>query len=151
VVAALKLKQAGVKSIGIVDCDQHYGDGTVNLLKRHSLREVQHYTFGGDNVTASTAARWLQKLPSTLEKFKDCQVLLYQAGADPYINDPLGGVLTKDQLRQRDQIVFEYFHALKIPVAWNLAGGYTNPFSEVLEIHTNTVIECLKAMNGGAE
>jgi hypothetical protein len=34
----------------------------------------------------------------------DCDVLLYQAGADPHINDPLGGWLTTAQLRERDRI-----------------------------------------------
>jgi acetoin utilization deacetylase AcuC-like enzyme len=34
----------------------------------------------------------------------DCEVLLYQAGADPHINDPLGGWLTTAQLRERDRI-----------------------------------------------
>lgn len=36
-----------------------------------------------------------------------CDVVLYQAGADAHIDDPLGGFLTTSQLLQRDHLVFE--------------------------------------------
>jgi len=29
-----------------------------------------------------------------------------------------------------------------VPIAWNLAGGYQEPLSNVLEIHDNTMLEC---------
>jgi hypothetical protein len=59
-----------------------------------------------------------------VRQFADCDVLLYQAGADPHIDDPLGGWLTDAQLAQRDRLVFETCRELGLPVAWNLAGGY---------------------------
>lgn len=79
--------------------------------------------------------------------------MLYQAGADPHINDPLGGFLDSDQLRERDRIVFAGLKALGVPVAWNLAGGYQQKrrmdgswdISAVLAIHDATMAECVAA------
>ncbi len=72
----------------------------------------------------------------------DCAVLLYQAGADPHVDDPLGGWLTTEQLRERDRRVFEAARGAGVPVAWNLAGGYQTPLRNVLDIHDHTLIEC---------
>jgi acetoin utilization deacetylase AcuC-like enzyme len=69
-------------------------------------------------------------------------VILYQAGADPHVDDPLGGWLTTEQLAQRDRIVFETARAMQVPIAWNLAGGYQRPLRNVLDIHDNTLRAC---------
>ena len=78
----------------------------------------------------------------------DCDVVLYQAGADPHINDPYGGWLTTDELRQRDAVVFDALKAAGVPVAWDLAGGYQTErdgsIPKVLEIHDNTMRECVR-------
>ena len=75
--------------------------------------------------------------------FADCDLLIYQAGADPHVNDPLGGFLTTAELSERDRIVFSVAKSIGIPVVWNLAGGYQEPLSRVLEIHRNTMIACV--------
>ena len=48
--------------------------------------------------------------------------MIYQAGADPHIDDPLGGILTTKQMSWRDRQVFEQLGHK--PLVWNLAGGY---------------------------
>ena len=67
-------------------------------------------------------------------------------GADPHINDPLGGWLTTEQLAERDRLVFSAAKRLGIPIAWNLAGGYQidedGGISKVIEIHNNTMLAC---------
>ncbi|MEI6269080.1 MAG: hypothetical protein WCP01_09395, partial [Methylococcaceae bacterium] len=72
---------------------------------------------------------------------------LYQAGADPHIDDPLGGWMTTLQLYQRDMIVFKTAREMNLPVAWNLAGGYqrdeNGELLPVLQIHDNTMKACL--------
>jgi acetoin utilization deacetylase AcuC-like enzyme len=72
--------------------------------------------------------------------------VLYQAGADPFIHDPLGGVLTAEQLRRRDEIVFDWSASSAIPLAWNLAGGYARDAAgtirPVLDIHDATLLAC---------
>jgi acetoin utilization deacetylase AcuC-like enzyme len=85
---------------------------------------------------------------SILERFADCDLLLYQAGADPHVDDPLGGWLTTAQLRERDRRVFSGCRAAGLPVAWNLAGGYQSPLSKVIAIHDHTMLECLAAFVG---
>jgi acetoin utilization deacetylase AcuC-like enzyme len=83
----------------------------------------------------------------------DCDVVLYQAGADPHLDDPLGGWLTTEQLRRRDAGVFASFREIGVPVAWNLAGGYQKAadgsIPRVLEIHDNTAIECVRTFARG--
>ncbi len=82
-------------------------------------------------------------MPQMVAGMKDCDVILYQAGADPHIDDPLGGWLTTRQLFERDQHVFESAAELGIPVAWNLAGGYQTPLRKVLTIHDGTMMACV--------
>jgi acetoin utilization deacetylase AcuC-like enzyme len=62
----------------------------------------------------------------------------YQAGADPHVDDPLGGFLDTQQLYDRDQRVFRAARAHRLPMVWNLAGGYQEPLRRVLDIHDNT-------------
>ena len=78
-----------------------------------------------------------------VRSFADCDLLIYQAGADPHINDPLGGFLTTAELAERDQIVFSAAKAGGIPLVWNLAGGYQEPVAHILEIHRNTILACV--------
>jgi acetoin utilization deacetylase AcuC-like enzyme len=93
-------------------------------------------------LAAAGRAEFLAAIPSRVRQFADCHVLLYQAGADPHIHDPLGGWLTDAQLAQRDRLVFETCRDLGLPVAWNLAGGYQSPLRKVLNIHDATLRAC---------
>ena len=65
-------------------------------------------------------------------------MILYQAGADPHVDDPLGGMLTSSQMYERDKLVFETARERGVPVVWNLAGGYQTPIEKVLELHLTT-------------
>ena len=148
IVAAQKLKAANLaQNVGILDYDMHYGDGTDDIIYRLGLDWITHYTTGREFRRAEQAELFLRRIPEHIERMKNCQVILYQAGADPHLSDPLGGWLTTEQLRERDRIVFDAARRLKIPIAWNLAGGYQEEpdggIPNVLEIHRNTAIECL--------
>ena len=50
-----------------------------------------------------------------------------------------------EELFARDRMVFCVARTLGIPVVWNLAGGYQEPLSRVLEIHCNTMKACVEA------
>jgi acetoin utilization deacetylase AcuC-like enzyme len=147
VVAAQVLRvRYGLAKVGIIDFDQHYGDGTENIKTKLGLNYIEHYSLGSTGVTSPSADSWLDTLEDyLLDKFALCEVIIYQAGADPFINDPLGGRLTKEQMRRRDEIVFRVAKHLNVGVAWNLAGGYTDIFQHVLDIHNNTMGEALKS------
>lgn len=154
-VAVRALQDRGLaRRIGILDCDVHYGDGTDDILRRLDIKDVRHWTFGAEFSGLADGERFLKLLPGVLEGFENCEVVLYQAGADPFIDDPLGGVLTAAELQRRDELVFEYFAAAGIPIAWNLAGGYTRDAAgtirPVLDIHDATLRACHAAYAGAA-
>jgi len=75
-------------------------------------------------------------------------LVIYQAGADTHVDDPLGGLLTSDQMRERDSTMFAIARRLSIPLTWNLAGGYQieadGSIPRVVELHLNTFEEALK-------
>jgi len=134
--------------VAILDCDMHYGDGTDDIIERLDAKSwVKHWTAGAPYVAPRQAADFFEELPEIIEAMADCDIVLYQAGADPHIDDPLGGWLTTDQLYLRDRTVFAGFKRLGVPVVWNLAGGYQKSpdgsIPKVLEIHDNTMRACL--------
>jgi acetoin utilization deacetylase AcuC-like enzyme len=149
VAAAALLADGRARRVGILDCDEHEGDGTAEILERLRMDAVQHVTVGRDWGAPSQAEAFLAALPDMVASFAGCDVLLYQAGADPHIDDPLGGWLTTAQLAERDARVFAACRALGLPVAWNLAGGYQRApdgsIPAVLEIHRNTLHACVEA------
>jgi acetoin utilization deacetylase AcuC-like enzyme len=144
VVAAQVLRQeAAVGRVSILDADHHYGNGTADIIQRLSLDWIEHVTLGAEYTEPGDAARFFRDLPGILARFRGCDLLLYQAGADPHLDDPLGGWLDDRQLRQRDRRVFDFARAAGLPIAWNLAGGYQQPLRKVLDIHDHTLRECM--------
>lgn len=148
IIAARMAHELGAKKIGIIDLDQHEGDGTQEIIERLSLNFIQHYSSGVEHITPDGADHWLNGLRSIVHGFEGCDVVIYQAGADSSISDPLGGYLTDEQLMKRDEIVFETLQKLNVPVAWCYAGGYerdeTGTLNPVVTRHTNTLKTCLK-------
>ena len=66
-------------------------------------------------------------------------LVLYQAGADPYREDPYSPLdLDHDDLRERDREVFAWAKREGLPLAWVLAGGYTPDISKVVGVHLGT-------------
>jgi acetoin utilization deacetylase AcuC-like enzyme len=143
VAAQVMRREQRLRRVGILDFDQHYGNGTADILRVLGLDWIEHYSAAAEWDRPDQAEAFLARIPVLMARFATCDLLLYQAGADPHVDDPLGGWLTTAQLRQRDRLVFEYCHAHRLPVAWNLAGGYQTPLRKVVAIHDNTLIECL--------
>lgn len=153
-VAALRLMHEDrARRIGVLDFDHHYGNGTQDIIETLNLGDrIEHVTSNRDYPT--DAEGFFKALPELLVRMKGVDVLLYQAGADPHIDDPLGGFLTSEQMRERDRRVFEFVTERGIPTAWNLAGGYqeeTLPdgrvsIAKVLALHVATMDECAKAL-----
>jgi acetoin utilization deacetylase AcuC-like enzyme len=152
------VRDGEAECVGILDCDHHYGDGTDDILRRLSPEyraDIVHWTVGGHKFhPRGRGQAFLECLPSVIESMREegVQVIIYQAGADPHIEDPLGGFLTTEELRLRDKIVFRECIKAEIPVAWCLAGGYqickeTGSIRKVLDIHDNTAIEMMSALN----
>lgn len=149
-VTVLALRADGFSGrIGILDLDEHYGNGTADILEKSGESNVEHYTFGGEGIYRGDGDRWVKQLPQIMRTFAGCSLVLYQAGADPHEHDPFSrGILSDAHLLQRDRTVFSWLHAMRIPVVWNLAGGYQTPLRKVLNIHDNTMRACVEVYSG---
>ena len=121
----------------IVDEDAHYGNGCTDIIERLGMHKYCRYlqsshTHRGDDLVA-----YARQLRTVIEQFEP-GIILYQAGADNWIGDPLGGNLTMQQLYQRDIITLGIAKELGIPIVVNLAGGYADNYDHTLAIHMNT-------------
>ena len=153
IVASRKLLADGlVRRVGVLDCDWHYGDGTDDIIRRLELtKTIVHHTSGSQSLR--DADRYFSWLDFALQLIQEAEVdlILYQAGADAHIDDPLGGLLTNEELSRRDSMVFEFCCQHKIPVAWNLAGGYQRAadgsIDKVIEIHRETMLQCKRVFS----
>jgi len=151
ITAARLLAVKRVHTIAIVDCDYHYGDGTQAIIDALELsHKIIHISFGltyKEPAQANAYLAHVHQLRTILQKHRP-DLILYQAGADTHIDDPLGGLLTSDQMRERDRLMFAIAHDLAIPLAWNLAGGYQveadGSIPRVIELHLNTFEEALR-------
>jgi len=147
VAAAALFAEGRAERIAIVDCDAHVGDGTADILRRVPglAPRVHHAIFG--NSRGSSYLADIEQLAGQLAAFKP-DLILYQAGADPHVDDPLGGVLTSAQLRRRDLRVFQIAKGLGVPLAWDLAGGYQRGgrtgIDPVIAIHMATFEEAVR-------
>ena len=89
-------------------------------------------------------AQYLEALEGALEAafahFRP-QLIAYVAGADPYMEDKLGGLaLTIDGLKQRDRMVFRAAQSAGAPAFSVYAGGYAMRVEDTVTIHANTVL-----------
>ncbi|MFO0464137.1 MAG: histone deacetylase, partial [Burkholderiales bacterium] len=68
-------------------------------------------------------------------------LVIYLAGADPYLDDRLGRLkVSIEGLRRRDKIVFDACATRRLPVAIAMAGGYARKIEDTVVIHKNTVL-----------
>jgi acetoin utilization deacetylase AcuC-like enzyme len=135
---ALQAERPGLR-VGILDYDYHYGNGTDDILRHVGAAGIVHVSAGAGWLHEDQATDFLAHVAEDLEAVRGCDVVLYQAGADAHVDDPLGGFLDTNQLLERDRLVFDGLRALRIPTAWDLAGGYQEPLSAVIAIHVNTM------------
>jgi acetoin utilization deacetylase AcuC-like enzyme len=145
-VTALKLlREKKIRRTLILDLDQHYGNGTDEIKRGLGIgQEIINCTFGRWYERPEHATKYLERLHSVVRQFPKFDLILFQAGADVHIDDPLGGVLNSEQIRERDRRVFEAANKAQVPLAWNLAGGYQDAISSVVRIHRATMEECAR-------
>lgn len=151
-ISALKLTEEDkMKKVAIVDADMHHGNGTDHILERIDKRlsdKIYHYSFGLHFTLRKQAADYLRafdQLEKDLIEQKP-EVIIYQSGADCHVDDPYGGLLTTNEMFQRDFKMFTIAKRLGIPLAWDLAGGYqvaqNGSIDKVLRLHYNTFRAC---------
>lgn len=150
VVAAKLINETPRFKVAVLDLDAHHGNGSADILDHFPklAKQVLHLSSGahfcGDNPKqeALEFQAWLHEAIEEINAFQP-DLVLYQAGADAWVSDALqSGYLTQEELRQRDQEVFDNVLA---PICWDLAGGYARTpaksiFTDpVLAIHHNTL------------
>ena len=149
-------RQQGVGRVLFVDCDVHQGNGTAAVavndptLFSMSVHCDRNYPFDktpGDldvELPPGTGddeylERLEEALQTVLAKFHP-EIAFYLAGADPYEGDRLGLLgMSRQGLRQRDELVIGMLRERKIAVVVCMAGGYAPDVDDIVDIHHATV------------
>lgn len=149
-VTAIKMHQLGLaKRILILDLDAHYGDGTDDIIKRLGIDFVDNVTIPAWDHDPASIKKMARTAYDAGEGYYD--LMLFQAGADLHIDDPLrAGLLSTLEMEVRDRYAFYSAKAANVPTVWNLAGGYQSDedggIGPVLALHRQTVMACLDHM-----
>ena len=161
VAARALLLEGRVGRIAIVDLDVHQGNGSADIFKDDvrvftlSVHQEHNYPankahsdldVGLEDGTGDEA--YLAILAPALEQVWAFapELVLYQAGADPYHDDQLGGLsLSLAGLEARDRAVIDGCVARGIPIATTLGGGYARKLEDTVRIHTTTSRLALQA------
>jgi acetoin utilization deacetylase AcuC-like enzyme len=176
VVAAEALRAAGAAhTVAVLDLDLHYGNGTASLCASrpwlfncsiygndyHANTPykdvvVRRHADGPNHVSVAlpngsgrdVLLDALARGTAAVLAWGRPDLVLYQAGADPYREDPYSPLdLDHDDLRERDRWVFDWAQRQALPLAWVLAGGYTPDVSKVVAVHLGT-FEAARAVFG---
>lgn len=137
--AAVELwKYRGMKTL-IVDGDAHFGNGCVDIIDRcEQAAYLRYIQMGVDHGGGWDEVIYRRGLEAAIATHRP-GVIMYQAGADAWVGDPLNcGGLTIGELYQRDIITLHVAKQLEIPIVVNLAGGYAENYEDTLRIHQNT-------------
>ena len=151
------LAEGDARKILIVDLDVHQGDGTAVLLAGradvftlsiHSKRNFPTRKACSSRDIALPDAveddHYLAILDRALtESLADFRpdMLLYQAGVDPHVDDRLGRLALSDAgLERRDRMVIRRARDRFIPVASALGGGYGHDHHAVALRHARSMI-----------
>ncbi len=153
-VAARAALDAGARRVLILDLDAHCGGGTADLLVREDGVEqvdvsVDPFDYYGHHERArlvlTDGPRYLQTVERSLDGIEDpaaIDVVLYNAGMDPHERCDGGAAgISALTLDRRERMVFAWLARHRLPVAWVLAGGYTNQLSmdELVNLHRLTI------------
>ena len=140
----------------IVDCDVHQGNGTSAIFAddpsvfTFSMHGRRNFPFRKERSDldleledATGDEPYLALLDEALERILaqfSPDLVLYLAGADPYLGDRLGRLaLTVGGLAARDARVIDGARDLGLPVAVVMGGGYAPAVDEIVAIHLETV------------
>jgi len=163
-IAAVRLVEERIAGrVLIVDCDVHQGDGTASLtagrtdIATYSIHAEKNFpvrkavsTLDVPLPDGTGDAAYLEALAATLPPLVaafEPDLVLYQAGVDPFHDDRLGRLaLSYDGLIARDTWIGQTFARLGLPVASALGGGYGLDAMEVVERHVASIAALGQAM-----
>ena len=154
-VAVRVLRREGlIERALVVDLDVHQGDGTAAIFRE----EPETFTFSlhceanyppqketGDldiGVPPGTGdavyhAVLETHLPGLIARHRP-DIVFYNAGVDPHVEDKLGRLALGDEgLARRDRTVIETCRAAGVPVACVVGGGYADDLDRLARRHTS--------------
>ena len=161
------LEEGAVRSVLILDCDVHQGDGTARILeswpaaftcsihckanyparKATSDLDVEVPRNAGDDAYLAILEDTLAELEHILPA---PDLVLYDAGVDVHEGDRLGLLsLSYDGIRARDDMVLRHFRSRGVPVATVIGGGYGTDLDEVAYRHALVFHAALELYNSG--
>jgi acetoin utilization deacetylase AcuC-like enzyme len=147
--------------IAVIDLDVHQGNGTASILKNDdsiftlSIHGENNFPFKKEEsdldiglADGCNDETYLQSLSTSLDQL-DAQFkpscLIFLAGADPHEGDRLGRLkISKNGMRLRDEMVFEYALGRQLPIAFSMAGGYGKEIESTVDIHFQTIQTALQ-------
>jgi acetoin utilization deacetylase AcuC-like enzyme len=161
-VAAVQLATEGV-GVAVVDVDVHQGDGTAALtagrpgIATYSIHAAKNFPARKARSTCDVAlpdgvgdAAYLVTLEETLAPFLDehrPDLVLYQAGVDPFVGDRLGRLaLTDDGLAARERLVAGLVRARGVPLASTVGGGYGDDVLAIARRHVAAILTLGEAL-----
>ncbi|MGN6376589.1 MAG: histone deacetylase family protein, partial [Sphingomonas sp.] len=157
-VAAVRLVEEGrAGQVLIVDCDVHQGDGTAALtagradISTYSIHAEKNFPVRKARSTLDVGLPdgagdtiYLETLRDTLLPLIDEAVpdmILYQAGVDPFAGDRLGRLsVSGEGLAARDRFIAGIALDRGIPLASVLGGGYGEDAMEVSARHVASIL-----------
>ena len=155
-IAAVRLAEEG-RRVLIVDCDVHQGDGTASLtagrtdIATYSIHAEKNFPVRKARSTldvplpdgvddAGYMAALDATLPPLVADFAP-DLILYQAGVDPWVGDRLGRLaLTREGLVTRDRWIATLARDRGLPLASALGGGYGTDMAEIAERHVASIL-----------
>jgi acetoin utilization deacetylase AcuC-like enzyme len=160
----LLLDAGSIARAAVIDLDVHHGNGTAFIFEHEprvftfSMHQQHNYPAfkprGSFDVGLPDGVgddAYLERLAASLPRVFESQpdLVCYLAGADPFVEDQLGGLsLTKTGLRARDRLVLAECATRGIATVVTLAGGYAHRVDDTVDIHYGTFVEA--ASVGGA-
>ena len=161
-IAAHRLAGEG-RRVLIVDVDVHQGDGTAALTAGHpqiatySIHAEKNFPVRKARSTLDVPlpdrvgdAAYLATLEDTLAPMIASiapDLILYQAGVDPYADDRLGRLaLSDDGLVARERLVARL--ADGIPIASTVGGGYGDDLMAIARRHVRAILTLGEAVGG---
>lgn len=155
-----------IQRAAVVDCDLHQGNGTAHLFRDdpsvftfsihqehlYPVKQQSDLDIGLDNGTGDE--EFNQRLAEGLETVwaHRPEIVLYQAGADPFEEDQLGALrLTFEGLETRDRLVLEGCRNRGISIVVTLGGGYARHVPDTVRIHTRTCQIAIRLATRDAE
>ena len=156
--AALRaISKHGVKKVAVLDTDAHCGGGTFQLVGENEkvlLADVScnSYDIWRPNSDrhyleiVRSASEYLDAVQRALDHLEGVDVLIYNAGMDPFEDCSTGGMpgITRDLLEERERLVAQWCEDTQTPAMFVLAGGYGGKnldLNGVARLHLPTIRE----------